>query len=474
MTLHLVIILLYFAAILAIGVFSRKPADSVSGFFVAGRRSSPLLITGTLVATSVGGSATVGLAGLGFSRGLTGAWWLLVGSIGLLVLGFLLAEKVRGSGLFTLPQLVAKQYNPRVATVASVIVVVAWTGVIAGQIVASGKILSALQMGTPAQWMVLFTVVFVAYTVIGGQYADIRTDFAQALLISVGVFGGLFFALGSLGGVPGLVNSLDPGRFEFPLSSQFGLSELLGYLLLIGMTYVVGPDIYSKLFSARDVRTARVSALLTAAIVIPFAFAITLLGMCAAALFPQIAPEQAFPSLVGHSLPPLVGALILAALISATMSSADGCLLSASSILTIDILGRLRPRLAERERVLAARIIAVGLGVASLLLALALQGVISALLFAYTVYTCGVAIPVLAGFWKDKLGLTDSGAMAAIIGGGASALAGQLFAVKYLDLGAFLISVVLLFAVSWIDRQIVARPIREVRAFEVEEKEEDR
>ena len=456
MTLHLVVILVYFVAMLSIGVLSRRPAETASGFFVADRRSSPLLITGALVATIVGGSATVGLAGLGFRRGLTGSWWLLVGSIGLLVLGFLLAGKVRGSGLLTLPQLLAKQYNQQVATVASAIVVVAWTGVIAGQIVASGKILSALQIGSPTQWMILFTVVFVAYTVIGGQYADIRTDFAQALLISVGIFGGLFFALGSVGGLPGLASSLQPSQFEFPLSSQFGLSELLGYLLLVGMPYVVGPDIYSKLFSARDGRTARVSALLTAAFVIPFAFAITLLGMCAAALFPQIGPEQAFPTLIGQSLPPLVGGLVLAALISATMSSADGCLLSASRILTIDILSHLRPRLTEREKVLAARVTAVALGVASLLLALALQGVISALLFAYTLYTCGVAIPVLAGFWKDKLKLTDSGAMAAIIGGGASALAGQLFAIKYLDLGAFLISVVLLFAVSWFPATAVA------------------
>lgn len=458
MLLHVVIIVAYFATMTVIGLFSRRSVRSAAGFFVADRSSSPVLITGTLVATIVGGSATVGLAGLGFTRGLTGSWWLLVGSIGLVVLGLFLGDKVRGSGLYTLPQLAAKQYGSQTAIAASAVVVVAWIGVIAGQIVASGKILSVLRVGSPELWMVLFTGVFVAYTVMGGQYADIRTDLAQGLLIAIGVFAGLLSALAAVGGLSGLATSVDASQLEFPLSSRFGLPDLAAYFLLIGMTYVVGPDIYSKLFSARDGRTARVSALLAAAIIVPFAFAITLIGMSASALFPQIPPEQAFPALIGQTLPPLVGGLVLAALIAATMSSADGCLLSASSILTVDILARLRRHETERERVLAARLIAVALGVASLVLALALQGVISALLFAYTVYTCGVAIPVLAGFWKDRLRLTDAGAMASIVCGGATALIGQVFAVKYLDLGAFFISLALLFAVSWLDRLVVRRP----------------
>jgi len=50
-----------------------------------------LFITGSLLATIIGASATIGMAGLGFTRGLTGAWWVLVGSVGLIVLGFFFA-----------------------------------------------------------------------------------------------------------------------------------------------------------------------------------------------------------------------------------------------------------------------------------------------------------------------------------------------------------------------------------------------
>jgi SSS family solute:Na+ symporter len=83
--------------------------------------------------------------------------------------------------------------------------------------------------------------------------------------------------------------------------------------------------------------------------------------------------------------------------------------------------------------------------------------VISALLFAYTIYTCGLILPVLAGFYRDKLRVTPMGALAAIIGGGGIALVSKIFGIKYLDLGGLLASGVLLFAVSFIENRVRGR-----------------
>ena len=447
----LIIIAVYFAVVVAIGVFSRKRARDASGFFVAGRRSSTPWIAGSLVATIIGGSATVGMAGLGFSRGLTGAWWLLVGSIGLVVLGLFFAERVRKFGLYTLPQLVGKQYGGNIALAASILIVIAWLGVLAGQIVAAGQIMSVLQIGTPILWMVIFSAVLVTYTLLGGQYAVIQTDVLQTGMIFVGIFVGLAQLLSRLGGFGGLVNSLPPAKLSFPLSPTFGGYELVSYLLLIGLTYVVGPDMYSRLFSARDAKTARNSVFWAALLIAPLAFAITLMGMGASILFPNISPEQAFPALIQGVFPPVAGAIVLAAVVSAIMSPA--LLLTASTILSNDIITKLRPSLNEKQVVLISRWGIVVLGILSLLLALTLKGVISALLFAYTVYTCGLILPVIAGFYKDKLKVTPMGALAAIIGGGAVALVSKLFGIKYLDLGGLLTSGVLLFLVSFIDNR---------------------
>ena len=103
---ELVIIAVYFFLMIAIGLLSRRKARGADDFFVAGRKGTSVFIVGSLIATIVGGSATIGMAGMGFSLGLNGAWWLLSGSIGLIALGIFFARKVREYGLYTLPELV--------------------------------------------------------------------------------------------------------------------------------------------------------------------------------------------------------------------------------------------------------------------------------------------------------------------------------------------------------------------------------
>jgi Na+/proline symporter len=138
------------------------------------------------------------------------------------------------------------------------------------------------------------------------------------------------------------------------------------------------------------------------------------------------------------------------------MSSADTCLLTQGVILTEDIIKRVHPALDERKTILLTRLSLVGLGLVALGLALALKGVISSLLFAYTIFTCGLVVPVVAGFYKEKLKVTPRGALTALIGGGIIGLLGQLPGLDIplkgdLGLIGFAVSAVLLFGVSFLD-----------------------
>ena len=454
---QLLIIIAYFLAIIGIGVWSRRRAGSQDGFFVAHRRGTTLLITGSLLATVVGGSVTVGMAGLGFGQGLTGAWWLLVGAIGLLILGCFFARKARVAAPYTLPELVEKQYNRHVGLAASILIVIAWTGVVAGQIVAAGKVLSILGLGSVTTWMIIFTAVFVGYAVLGGQYSIIRTDVFQAAILFAGIFVALVLVFSQVGGLGGLKASLPPAYFSFPLSPKFDGKALVSLLILVGATYVVGPDIYTRLFCAREERTARLSVFLSAFLFLPLAFAITLIGMGAKVLYPEISAEQALPQLVRGILSPVLSGLILAALVAALMSSADTCLLSQSVILTQDIFKKIHPSFDEGKTVLLTRLSTLVLGLIALGLAIALKGVISSLLFAYTIFTCGLVVPVIVGFYKAKLKVTSQGALAALIGGGVVGLMGKIPGLDIplkQDLGliGFVLSALLLFVVSFLTR----------------------
>lgn len=450
--LQLTIILIFLIAMILIGILTRKNATDVKNFFVMGRKGSTLYIAGSLFATIVGASATIGMAGLGYSRGLTGMWWLLPGSIGLVILGTFFAKKVRETGLYTLPELATKQYNRWVGLSVAVLIPIAWLGVIGGQIVAAGKIMAVLGIGSPELWMIISTAAFVIFTIIGGQWAAIRTDLYQGIIITVGIGGGLIFILTKLGGIGALLSQIPSDYLAFPISENFGVYDLVKLLLLVGLTYVVGPDVYSRILSARDEGTAQRSAFWAAGLLIPLTFGVVLIGMSAFVLFPDIAAEQAFPTIVKEIMPPVLSGLVLAALLCAVMS--PSLLLSASTIITEDIIHKLKPSLNEKQILMISRLSLAVMGTLSLIVALYLKGIISSLLYAYTIFTAGVIPLVIAGFYREKLKVTPLAALVALIGGGSLGLISQLMKIKYLDLGALGVSIALLFVVSWIERRI--------------------
>jgi solute:Na+ symporter, SSS family len=305
--------------------------------------------------------------------------------------------------------------------------------------------------------MVVFTIIFVGYAVTGGQYSIIRTDILDIVIIFSGIICGLAYLLVHLGGFHGLWAALPPDKLSFPLSQTFRISDLATYLLVVGLTYVVGPDLYGRLFCARDGNTARKSAFWAAGLTVPVAFAIALIGMGAWLVFPGITAEQAFPQLITGLLPALPAGLVLAALVSAIMSTAVATLWSSSTILSINILGTFRKSGSEANSLLLSRLCVVLVGLASLALALRLKGVITTIVFAYTIYTCGVIIPAIAGFYKEKLHITANAALAAIIGGGAAGIISKLLAVRYLDIGAIGLSLALLLIISLIENNFSGR-----------------
>ena len=116
-----IIIVGYFAVMLLIGWRCRR--QSAESYWVAERRYGAGPVTASLVATIFGASSTMGIIGLGYARGLTGAWWSLMGGIALIPFSFLLAGRVRSLGVYTLPDILRKAYGDRIAVPAGVVII---------------------------------------------------------------------------------------------------------------------------------------------------------------------------------------------------------------------------------------------------------------------------------------------------------------------------------------------------------------
>jgi len=434
--------ILYFLAAIFIGAYSARYARAVEDFHLAGRSVKGLILTATLTATIIGASATIGMSGMGFREGLTGSWWMLSGSIGLLVLSAFFAARIRTSGCSTLPELIGTFYDQRARTAASLLILTSWIGVISVQIMASGKVLGAL-FGHEVLFMAVAAMVFIAYTAQGGQHSVIRTDLLQMTIILAGLI--LLFTRslghGGLALLAGQSFPTSPGR------DAFGVASLVA---VVGSVYLVGPDIYSRIFLARDPKTARRSVAAAAVLLIPLAFIITTLGIFARSHFPGIAPEQALPTLMMNMLSPVERGIVGAALVSAFMSSAATPLMTATTTMALDLYRRAMPGSDAENLMKASRLGTLLIGISALVLAIASPGIISTLLAVYTIFTGGMLVPVVAGFYREQLGLTSAGALAAMVGGGAMALVyGQSY-----PLAGMCVSAVLLLLVSALDRSV--------------------
>ena len=97
---------------------------------------------------------------------------------------------------------------------------------------------------------------------------------------------------------------------------------------------------------------------------------------------------------------------------------------------------------------MTSRIGAVIIGMVALAIAMASPGIIAVIFSAYTIFTSGMLVPVVAGFYKEKLGLTPIGALMALVGGGMTAA----FMGKSYPLLGLAVSAALLIAVSLLDR----------------------
>ena len=435
------VIVIYLLDMLAVGAYGLR-IKGLLDFHLAGRSITILPLIGTFCATIVGASSTLGMAGLGFKDGLPGAWWMLSGTAGLLVLAVFFARRVRETGCYTLPELVGTFYGEKARIAAAGLIVSSWIGVVAVQLQASGKMLSAVLGGDQTLLMAACAVVFVLYTMHGGQGSVIRTDLVQLLIILAGMIVLFFSGLEAAGA------GLLLGQ-SFPTSPQMGWWDVLSMLVVVGSAYLVGPDMHSRMLSAHSPGEAKISAAISALILIPLAFMITSLGIFARSLYPASSPEYAIPLLITGLLSPTLQGLVAAAMLAAFMSSADTSLMTASSILTLDLFKKAFPNSGESRLMVVSRISVAIIGLSSLALAVSMPGIIKTLMMAYTIFTSGLLLPVIAGFYKRRLGLTSSGALAALAGGGTTAI---LFGQIYPLLG-MAVSAALLFGVSWIERR---------------------
>ena len=379
-----VVLFLYLAVFMLIGILDLRRVKSFTDYSVAGKSQSAFAVLMTLLATVIGASTTIGITDTVYSVGFPGIWWLMFGAIGLILQSFFISEKVRATGADTLPELAKILVGGAAEKLIAAVIVISWIGVIAGQLVAMNSLIVFATGKNSKLLFVIVSLIVVGYTLIGGQMSVVKTDKIQLIIILLGVV----ICCGYLYLIKGDASHEVLGNIEL-LNENYRPMNLLTQFFVIGGVYFLGPDIMSRNFIAKDEKTAKRSALISGMVLIAFSFIITLIGMWVRynVTADELGDGKALMYVIGL-LPKPVAILMIFGLLSAILSSTDTCIINASTIFVKDILGK--------ENVSAVRITVAVMGVLATLLAVMGRGDIMSLLTgAYSIYTPGVIFPLL-------------------------------------------------------------------------------
>jgi solute:Na+ symporter, SSS family len=418
-----IIIAVYFLAVIIIGIYSWFKIKTPADYYIAGKKAGTATVSGSLLATILGGSAILGTIELSREIGWAALWFLFSAAIGLLFL-VPLSKYVNRYGNFTLPELLGRFYGKKTEIFASAIIPAAWIGIIAAQIIAAAKILIGLNIMSYQSGAIVAGAIFIVYTLFGGQYSIIKTDTFQSFLIITGIIIITVYIV-----MESPVILPEKNHIQHLFNSAFTLFDLLILILTYSVTFVVGPDIYSRIFCAKNEKTASKSVFIVALILIPLSFLLTYIG-----IYSSQAETSGIIDFASHLLPGWMYGLFLAALLSAVMSSADTTLLNSSIILGELVSGNLN----KFSSLKLTRLFVVILGILSIVIALFVTSIIEALLFALTLFSGAFTIPTLFGLLNIRT--KKHNIIPAIITGGFTALAGKIINTHFNEtIGNFII-----------------------------------
>lgn len=418
MTLHLGILASYSLALMLLGLWIGRRVRGASDFFVAGRSLGPGLIFSTMLAANIGAGSTVGAASTAYAGGVSAWWWVGSAALGCFVLAMWVGPRIRriaaDEHLRTVGDYLEFRYDARVRGAVTVLLWVGSLFILASQLIGLGWILNVVAGVPTPVGCAIGGLVITVYFAAGGLLTSAWVNVVQLTVKMLGFAIALPLAVAWFGGWPAVfaVRADDAAYWTFAGTDAAKL------VLLLTPAFVVSPGLLQKVFGARDDRAVRVGVGLNALGLVLFAGVPTLLGIMARSRFPEIAatPNLALPMILMNGLPPLVGAVALAAVFSAEVSAADAVLFMLATSLSQDLYKRfLNPQADDRRVLLVARVATLISGVLGVALAIASSDLVDTLKIFYALLGVSLFVPILAGLYIKRS--TADAAVASIIGG---------------------------------------------------------
>lgn len=395
----LVTLIVYKLAMVAIGVVANRWSKDGADYFVGGRQLGPWVAALSASASSSSVWTLIGVTGYAYANGLAAIWLLpaCVGGFALnwFVLGPRLRRAAHDQGAVTATEMIAgPPGTPRrraVIAVASVIILVSLLTYVAAQFQGAGKAFAETFDMDFRVALLIGAGIVIFYTLLGGFWAVSLTDTLQGLMMAFSALLLPAVALATAGAGEVGASLLGPGQsLAGALSKDLGAAAGVGFvlgLLGIGLGYPGQPHVVNRLMALRDERAMVAGRRIAMSWAVVLYSGMLVLGWSARVILPELAShEDSFVVSTEQLLPPVLAGIMIAALLSAIMSTADSQLLVAASTISHDLIGRAGEREQDESRTLwRSRLTVLLISLGAVVVALRVdETIFSSVLFAWT------------------------------------------------------------------------------------------
>ena len=452
------IIICYLVGIIGYGISKGKEKSS-EDYFLAGRNLTWPIVGISLFAANIGSSTLIGLTADAFKTNIAVYNYEWMAAVVLIIFAIFFMPFYLNSKVYTMPEFLERRYDSRARYFFSIITIVGNVIIdTAAGLYAGNLILKIIFPELDSVIIItLLAIAGAAYTIPGGLSAVVHTEVIQAIILVMGSIALTYFCFDQVGGWSGMIAGLDAmnqggqlnkssdevfslvGPINDPYMPWTGLVfgvPLLGFYFWANNQFMV-----QRVLSAKDLNHGRWGALFAGLLKLPVIFIMIVPGVIAIVLFSDTdisglnylipsstgmvvcsqlsdCPNMTYPVLIYNLLPVGVLGLVIAGLLAAMSSSISATLNSASTLITMDFILKLKPNLSSKNLVTSGQIATVILVMLAAAWAPQIEKFSS--LWEYLQLVLGFIAPpivsvfLLGLFWKRG---NANGAFASLLGG---------------------------------------------------------
>jgi solute:Na+ symporter, SSS family len=381
-----VVLAIYIASIVAIGVWANRRQTDTEAYFVGNRNVRWWAAGLSIIATSFSAASILGVPGFAYA---TDMWYLqyqlgdILAAVTVAVLFIPFFHRIRG--LTTAYEYLEVRFDVKTRLLGSTLFALtvllrAGTLLFGAALLFSTVAPTELFPGLTSveEAVVIFGMIAIVYTVMGGISAVIWTDVIQFSIMSIGIIASMaVVVLATPGGwevafaEAGQLGKLDIVKLEEPFGARGLVTAIFGYGLLALSLFGTNQQPVQRYMTVKNPREAQGALLLGVG---AGAIGVTLSLLLGVFLFvfyehfptllpADLSPDQVMPHFVNTQVPPVLTGALVAAVFAAAMSSLDSALNSLSAALTVDFLKRFRPEVSEAGRLRFAKVVVVTAGI---------------------------------------------------------------------------------------------------------------